>query len=203
VKKTSSLFAIAVAGMVIGVLFLAGCQKTQQPEGLADEIKNGKGLTVEIKNGTGFPEELAGTWWCETNNWEVILEKNGTVSWVFNPLGGVWMEPGKTLEVPMRTDRVSFYAAGPWKAVYNHKSSVFSIEIVIPFFEIGMGKDTLTGDSKDVFTGPIDPEKRIWEAKWFSTATYIVNTPQLKDHELEKENPNRGTVIFKKVDVKY
>jgi hypothetical protein len=179
---------------MLGVL--CGCQKTQKIQSIED------GLDIEVLGGTTFPIELAGTWRCQENKWEIIIEENGTVSWVLNPLGGAWMEPGKKLEVPMKMNRISTYDVGEWKAVYDHKTSFFTIEIIIPYFEIGMGMNTLHGDSVDIFSGRMDAEKEVWEAEWFSTATYIVSTKELGEHELDmSDDPNKGVVIFKRFDV--
>jgi hypothetical protein len=177
------------------MLCLAGCQKTQK--------QKAEKLSVEIKNGTTFPQELAGTWICVENKWEIIIEKDGALTWALYPMGSVWIEPDKTLEVPMKMDRTSIYASGPWKAVYDQKSSILSVEIAVPFFEIAMGDDTVNGYSTDTFIGPVDIQKGVWEAKWVSNASYIVNTKELKDHHLADEDPDKGMAIFKRFDIKY
>lgn len=175
------------------IILLASCQKPQQSNR----------LPIEIKNGTGFPKELAGTWRC-AQTWEIMIEEDGTVSWVLYPMGGVWMEPAKkVIEVPMRLDKTSTYVLGDWKASYDHKTSIFSIDIIVPYFEIVMGDDSLTGNSTDLFYGPMDPNGT-WNAEWISTATYIVNTKEYPDHPLDtNDDPNKGTIIFKRFDVKY
>jgi len=186
---------LSVLVVVSIMTFVTGCQQSQRS----------KGPLIEIKNGTDFPKELAGTWICEENKWEIILEEDGTVSWILYPMGYVWMEPWKTTEVPMKMDRISIYAAAEVKAVYDLETTVFSIDIVVPFFEVAMGNDTLTGNSTDIFTGPMDIEEGLWEAEWLSMPTYIVNTPKLKDHQLEgaDDDPIKGEVVFKRYDVEY
>ena len=179
----------------IAVTLFTGCQNDHQSEG----------TLVKITNGTEFPKELSGTWRCEENKWEIILEEDGTVSWIRYPMGFVWMEPWKTTEVSMKLDRTSVYAASEVKAVYDLETQVFSIDIVVPFFEVAMGNDTLTGNSTDIFTGPMDTKEGLWEVEWFSMPTYIVNTSGLKDHQLEdvNDNPNKGKVVFKRYHIEY
>ena len=63
--------------------------------------------------------------------------------------------------------------------------------------------DTLTGDSTDIFAGPVDLEKGVWEPEWFSVSSYIVNTEKLKDHHLDRAPPERGKVTFTRHDIKY
>lgn len=178
---------------------LTGCDSVQKSAAAKQQV-----LPIEIRNGSVFPVELAGTWICADNYWRFVIEPDGTLSWILYPMGSAWLEPNKKMEVPMKMDRFSTYAPGPWKAVYDYDGDVLSIDIIIPFFEIAMGHDTLTGDSVDIFSGPVDLDKGVWKAEWFNQPTYIVNTAELKDHQLDTSgDPNKGTVIFRRFDIKY
>lgn len=181
-------------------LALTGCQITQQ-----SASEENKKVKIEISNGYSvFPQELAGTWICADNYWRFVIEPDGTLSWVFYPMGSAWLEPNKKVELPMKMERVSTYAPGPWKAVYDADESVLSIDITVPFFEIAMGQDTLTGDSIDIFTGPVDLNRGVWKAEWINKPTYIVNTSELEDYQLDTSgDPDKGIVVFKRFDIKY
>jgi hypothetical protein len=193
-KKTFYLSLPAIALAAAGafcLLFIAGCQET---------VKKGKPVEVIIDDGNGvFPRELVGRWIGDTQGWEIVFEPNGTISSVVIPLGGVTVYPGKTTIVPMIRGGRGVYKAGQWTVQYSYASRELAVDIVIDYYNIRTGNESIKGSLNEYLTGKV--ELGGWTADWITNPIYIVNTPVYRNHLLPMDvnESDLGTVIFLKV----
>jgi len=160
-----------------------------------------KGLKITIEGGGKFPEHLAGTWKGDQQGWEVVIEKDGTISSAVIPFGQVRVKPSQKITVPMKMNKTSVYESGQWAADYDPATGELAVTIVIDSFHVEVGPNgIIDGRITESLFGMVDEKENTWRAEWYTTPVYIVNTDELKDHPLET-NPDgefRGEVVFTK-----
>jgi hypothetical protein len=181
------IFHFSVSCLII--LFLAGC--------------NSKRNAVEvIVDGNGqFPESLAGLWRSDNNAWEIELEPDGKIAWAIISLGSVKIEPGMITAVPMRLGGKGIFKAGRWAVWYLQKQREITIEISIDYFRTELGQDVIHGKTRDIFSGPVSQDGKLWWAERYSYPQYIVDTSTYHEYKLPvdpNENP-KESLLFRKI----
>jgi len=182
--------ALATAGAFC-LLFITGCQ---------EPVK--KTAKVNINDGNEFPAFLAGTWNCDTDDWELVIDPNGRITKARVSIGRVEMVPDKITRVPMKESGEGVFEPGEWIVKYDPNTSEMLVQIGIKHFKARKGDDIIEGSSKDTFIGPVDPNGMLWEADWISIPEYFVSTDKYKNYSLPIDENEffRGKVMFKKVN---
>jgi len=195
-----------VCGAVILLVF-ADCLDTVNNRPVKVNSGNGfeasGGVKVVIEGDGVFPEELAGRWKAKgPSGWEIVFEKDGSISSAVVDIGGAEMFPGQVTTFETVGGGKGIYRPGGWLVEYNAQSRKLAVTIEIENFYQDLGENSVTGSSADIFTGPVDKEKLQWEAEWYSFPTYVINVDN-EQHELPvdaNDNPH-GILTFKKVEL--
>ncbi len=182
------LFAILFAGMFV----LSGC----------GEADKSSAVEVTIDGGVRFPAELAGRWKAGGKyGWDIVFEKDGSISSVIHTLGRFKLEPGKETIVPMKEEGQSVLDPGEWKVAYNPAGRVLEVEIVLDYFYCEMGEGHIEGDRRDIFAGPVSKDGKKWEVDWtfFMECTAMIGE-EPTDLSTDPEYGEKRKLIFKKED---
>jgi hypothetical protein len=147
-----------------------------------------------------FPPGIAGTWQGEDGIWKIVLSKDGKLeSAVVAPIaGGTEIRPNETTTFEMKDGKMSHVIPGDCIVNYNPATRELSVSIEIKEIYISMGDDALTGNTLDIFKGPVSWDGKTWKAEWTNVFDYGPRFPQ-------DENDVIGgikTVVFRKIKEK-
>ena len=185
---------IFMFGMVL-FLSINGCQTDNAQSGL-------DGRNSAIEGGVDFPVFLAGTWKSDKNGWEIVLEKDGSISSVVHTIARVRLKPDEVTKVPMKEEGEGIFMPGEWAAYYQSKDRRLTVDITLDSFKNRKGTDIVEGSSMDTFVGSVSEDGKQWQAEWFSYPEYFVTTGEYDQYQLPEdpnENP-KGVLIFSKVE---
>jgi hypothetical protein len=161
---------LVLAGFTVILSGLCGCQKP---------LSNTSGVDVIIEGGGGFPTLLAGHWKDAKKGWEFVFEPDGTISSAVIDSGFMVVKPSEgSATKPMKMDGKAVYELGQWTVQYAPNERKLSVEVVVDFFHVDIGRDALEGYSIDWFVGPVSEDWTQWEAEWKSAPMYIALTPE-------------------------
>jgi hypothetical protein len=152
-----------------------------------------------IKN--NLPKELAGRWGADRNSWEITIEPNGVISSVVHTIGGQKVVAGRVNTYELIRQGEGIVKPGPWSAVYDPNTRILTVEIALEYFKWQVGEQVVEGSSYDIFTGPVSPTWKVWQAEWKAYPEYIVSTDKVQKKRLPVENDevDEGILIFAKV----
>jgi hypothetical protein len=173
----------------LSVLFLGNCH---------GDINS---VEVIIDNGGEFPSFLVGTWKANNGGWEIVFEKDGTISSAVISLGLVRMIPGQTTTIPMKLGGKGVFQPGIWTVQYLQEQRELIVEIVIDNFHTELGDDTVQGRTRDFFIGPVSQDGTLWWVERYTFPEYIVDTEIYHNYKLPfdpNENPWES-LIFEKI----
>jgi hypothetical protein len=128
-----------------------------------------------------FPSYLAGTWQAEDGVWKIVLEPNGTVGSVLVPMGEAEVRPNQTTEFEMKDGSISHITAGECIAEYNPSTRELFISVEQKEVYILIPDYIVTGNSIDIFRGPVSRDGKTWNAEW----TNVFNFPLFPQDENE------------------
>ena len=171
------------------VLFIFGCNSQRNT---VDVIIDGNGL---------FPESIAGIWRSDNDAWEFDIEPDGKIAWAIISLGSVKVSPGKTVTVPMRLGGKGIFKPGQWTVWYLQKQQELTVEISIDYFHTELGKDVIHGKTRDIFSGNVSQDGKLWWTERYSYPEYIVDTQRYHEYKLPvdpDENP-KESLLFRKI----
>jgi hypothetical protein len=143
-----------------------------------------------------FPPSVAGTWQAEDGLLKIVLSKDGKVeSAVVSLAGGTDVRPNETTTFEMKDGKMGRVTAGDCLVEYNPPTRELFVSIEIKEIYIPLGDDALTGNSVDLFKGPVSWDGKTWNAKWTAVFDYGPRFPQ------DENDVNNGiqTVVFRKV----
>ena len=182
------LLVLLICGL--SIFQLSGCQ---------GPACNKSGVDVIIEGGGEFPEFLVGRWKDEKTGWEFVFEPDGTISSAVIDSGFMAVVPSEGIATkPMKMDGKAVYELGQWMVQYSPKQRKLSVEVVVDFFHVDIGRDALEGYSFDWFVGPVSEDWTQWEAEWMSAPMYIALTPEPTELPVDP-NDTIQTLLFEKV----
>ena len=156
---------IVLSAVVIILLSgLTGCQQNAQSPDVPSK--------VNVAGGGEFPKSLAGTWLCEEQGLEIVLEPNGTIASAIMPFGKLKMRSGETIKInrPEVKDK-GVFQAGPWSVNYEPASGELTVELSLKSYRAQIAGIVLEGETRDIFTGKVSQDTGVWQAEWFSFHT--------------------------------
>ena len=178
---------LVLAGCVVVLAGLVGCQNANS------------GVDVIIEGGGKFPEFLVGRWKDEQKGWEFVFEPDGTISSAVIDSGFMAVVPSEGIATkPMKMDGKAVYELGRWTVQYSPNQRKLSVEVVVDFFHVDIGRDALEGYSLDWFVGPVSEDGTQWEAEWMSAPMFIALTPEPTELPVDP-NDTIQTLLFEKV----
>ena len=181
---------LVLAGIAVVFTGLVGCQ---------GPLSKKSGVDVIIEGGGKFPKLLAGRWKDAKKGWEFVFEPDGTISSAVIDSGFMAVKPSEgTATKPMKMEGKAVYELGQWTVRYSPKERKLSVEVVVDFFHVDLGRDALEGYSTDSFVGPVSQDWTQWEAEWMSAPTLIALTPE-PDVLPVDPNDTIQTLLFEKV----
>ena len=122
-----SLFA---GGFLSLLLILTGCgnhKENQKPLQESYPVPR-----IMVVGGGEFPEYMVGDWQCHTEPWVIHFDKNGSLSWLVHPVGGVMQtaEGGSFEEATRGDQKATFFAAlGPISGQYDPATHILKLSI--------------------------------------------------------------------------
>lgn len=111
-----------------------------------------------------LPKSVAGIWQAEGHPWQIVLEPDGTISSAVIAMGQNRIRPNETIRIEMFDDQISTYEAGDFEVDYNPITRKLAVTIALEHIDVKIGKDTLEGNSEDVFIGTVSKNGMTWEA---------------------------------------
>jgi len=169
-----------------GIFVISGCGEAN------------KGPAVD---GTSrFPAELAGRWKAEDKSgWEIVFEKDGSISSVVHTFGRFTLQPGKETISPMIGGGQSILQPGKWKVAYNHTTRMLEAEIVLEHFYTEMDEAVIEGSRKDIMAGQVSDDGKTWAVVCtsFMECTTIVKEV-VKNLFSDPEHGDKTEFVFKK-----
>ena len=189
----------------MGILFVfsaVGCSGNVNNKSTKSNrtIVTAAGIQVTIDEGGQFPDFFAGKW-AGPDSWGFDFEPNGILSSIKHTLGGVEMKPYYIARIPVRGNKEAVFKPGGWFVNYTPSTRLLTVQITIEDFNFPMGEDSLTGNSVDIFTGPVSKDGTIWQVTWTSFPDYVGHTRELPNYRLPVMDPNGDVreVVFEKV----
>jgi hypothetical protein len=158
----------------------------------SNKAAEGPALRSEAKK--GFDAYLAGTWQAEGGVWKIVLTPDGEVNSVLVPMGETEVRPNQTTEYEMQDGSFSHITAGECLAEYNPADRVLFVSIELKDIYISFPGDSLTGNSLDIFRGPVSRDGKTWNAEWTNIFDYGPRFPQ-DENDINNPQP----LVFKKV----
>ena len=141
-----------------------------------------------------FPPSVAGTWQAEGSVWKIVLSKDGKVESALMPLGEVEVRPNQTTTFEMRDGSMSHMTAGDCLAEYKPAKRELMVSIEVKDFYISFPGDALTGNTLDIFRGPVSRDGKTWNAEQITVFDYGPRFPQA-----ENEPNFPKPIVFRKV----
>ncbi len=177
---------------------LCGCQPGSE-QGDQAEVEP---VDVVVEGGGEFPENLAGKWIADEQGWEIVFERDGSISSAVISLGRIELQPGQVTKVPMMMDGEGVFEAGKWLVHYVPETRELTVWIVLNDFRVVMGESILEGSSTDLFVGRVSEDGNAWPVEWTSYPNYIGHTPELENFDFSGEDRETGvtrSLLFEKV----
>lgn len=185
----NSKLIIAVLCLLAGVL---GCQQPNQS------------MIVIIEGDGGFPSELVGVWKTQDEKWEIDFLPDGSIREVRISLGGVRLQPGKTLKFDISDwQGKAEYVPGEWKVFYVEEQRELTVYLEIKHLYNDVGNHAIEGNNIDILSGRLSADMREWvadlqtmgkiEALMFEGWT-LVERRELHDFD---EPEFRGRLVFR------
>ncbi len=125
-----------------------------------------------------FPPGIAGTWQAEGEVWKIVLTPDGEVNSAVVPMATAEVSPNKTTEFEMKDGKMSHITAGECIAEYNPSTRQLFVSIELKEIYIALPADALTGNSFDIFKGPVSRDGKTWNAEWTNVFDYGPRFPQ-------------------------
>jgi len=161
--------SLVLAGCVVILSMLFGCQKTNTGTGLNTDRR----VDVTVKGGGSFPKSLVGRWKDQEKGWEFVFRPDGTISSAVIDSGMIRVKPGTPLATKvLKNGGKAVYKLGKWTVQYTPEKRELSVQVVVEHFQIGRGPESLEGKSTDWFIGPVSADSKTWKADWFTFPKY-------------------------------
>ena len=186
-KRSLTLFVCCILA-----LLLNSCRSSARNERNVEVIIDGDGQ---------FPQFLVGRWRADKGGWEIVFERDGTISSAVVSLGRVRMEPGRVTTVPMRLGGEGIFEPGQWTVQYLKEQRQLVVEIAIKHFRTELGESVLKGQTRDFFIGKVSTDGHLWLVDRYSFPEYFVDTEKYHNYKLpfDPNNNPRESLIFEKV----
>ena len=179
---------------ICGLLILpvmGGCTSFVQSE------RNKAGVTVE--EGGKFPEFLAGRWKSNKDGWQIVFEKDGTISSIVHTLGRVRIKAGQATTVPMKKGGKGVFEPGKWTVNYVPSSRELTVSIALKKAYIEVGDNILKCKSTDVFTGKVSEDGKTWDVAWMSFPDYTARSSKQPEARIAPTYGLSHSLAFEKV----
>jgi hypothetical protein len=179
--------------LFIGIL-LSACQgPNQQP--IQQTINN---TEILLPEGGAFPAELSGVWIADREDWQILLQPDGSIASCLHTVGRVPVKPGQTTQVPLALEGMGLVEAGVWSVQYTRSTRELAVEIVLNKFTFVKGSEVIEGKSRDLFVGRVSDDGKTWTAEWTSQPEYVVTTDDKGQIPLpvEEEQKSMGPITF-------
>jgi len=142
-----------------------------------------------------FPPNVAGTWQAEGEVWKIVLTPDGEVNSAVVPLGEAEVRPNQTTKFEMKDGKFSHITAGECLAEYKPVERELFVSIEQKDIYIAFpGDDALTGNTLDIFKGPVSRDGKTWNAEWTAVFDYGPRFPQ-DENDIVPE-----PLVFRKVE---
>jgi hypothetical protein len=125
-----------------------------------------------------FPPGVAGTWQANGSVWKIVLSKDGKVKSALVSMGEAEVRPNRTTKFEMRDGKFSHITAGDCIAEYKPVERELFVSIELKEIYISLPGDALTGNSLDIFKGPVSEDGKTWNAEWTAVFDYGPRFPQ-------------------------
>jgi hypothetical protein len=112
-------------------------------------------------------------------------------------MGEAEVRPNQTTEFEMKDGNISHITAGDCIAEYNPSTRELFVSIELKDIYISLIDDSLTGNSLDIFRGPVSKNGKTWNTEWTNIFDYGPRFPQ-DENDINNPQP----VVFKKVTEK-
>jgi hypothetical protein len=140
-----------------------------------------------------FPPDIAGTWQADGSAWKIVLSKDGKVKSALVSLGEAEVRPNKTTKFEMRTGEISHITAGDCIAEYKPVKRELFVSIELKDIYIAFPAEALTGNTLDIFKGPVSEDGKTWNAEQITVFNYGPRFPQDENDIIPEP------IIFRKV----
>ena len=141
-----------------------------------------------------FPPSVAGTWQAEGEVWKIVLTPDGEVNSAVVPMATTEVRPNQTTKFEMKDGKLSHITAGECLAEYNPSTRQLFVSIELEDIHIAFPEDTLTGNSLDIFKGPVSRDGKTWNAERTNVFDYGPRFPQ-DENDIVPE-----PLVFRKVE---
>jgi hypothetical protein len=125
-----------------------------------------------------FPPNVAGTWQADGSIWKIVLSKDGKVKSALVPMGEAEVRPNETTKFEMKDGKFSHITAGECIAEYKPVERELFVSIELKDIYISLPGDSLTGNSLDIFRGPVSEDGKTWNAEQTTVFDYGPRFPQ-------------------------
>ncbi len=178
---TNKVQKVMIIAVVLSVVFLTGCQKTQQK----------------------FPESMVGVWqskvgWRDTDIYAIQFEPDGKISKIIhNVAGPLDISKGGSSGEGSEPDTYYMFVLGPSQAEYDAQKKEITVEIRIDNFEMKVPQGTLRGKIVDKFNGPVTKDGRTWKVQWRCYGWL----EDAEEPDIKEIDNNPQELIFKRLDL--
>ncbi len=182
-KRLLVLFCLCV----VCLSYICGCRNNRSP---AKPAQKPPDIAV-------FPPELAGTWECNEQGLEIVLEPNGVVASAIIPFGELNMRPGEKIEI--KRPEVGYrgvFQAGPYTVDYDLATRELTVDLSLEHYRAEMPGAIFEGNTRDIFIGKVSRDGTTWEAEWFSF--HIMKDPNSPEIKADPNNSPMPPVFFRK-----
>jgi hypothetical protein len=185
---------VMIMGTIILPLLLSACQEPNQPP-VRQTINN---TDILLTEGGAFPAELAGVWIADREDWQILLQPDGSIASCLHTVGRVPAKPGQTTQVPLSQEGMGLVEAGKWSTQYTRSTRELAVEIVINRFTFAKAADVIEGKSRDLFVGRVSNDGKTWTAEWTTQPEYTVTTDTDNQVKLpmDEEGQIMGPITF-------
>jgi len=189
--------SLVLAGCVVILSMLFGCQKTNTGTGLNTDRR----VEVTVEGGGSFPKSLVGRWKDDKYDWEFVFRPDGTISSAVIDAGKIRVNPArKTATTSLEGWGDAVYKLGQWTIQYSPEKRELAVRVVVEHYYIKMDKEGrgLEGHSTDWLIGPVSADSKTWEADWYTWRKTILLTPEPTEFPFDPNDNPIETLIFKK-----
>ena len=141
-----------------------------------------------------FPPSVAGTWQADGEVWKIVLTPDGEVNSAVVLMATTEVRPNQTTKFEMKDGKLSHITAGECLAEYNPSTRQLFVSIELEDIHIAFPEDTLTGNSLDIFKGPVSRDGKTWNAERTNVFDYGPRFPQ-DENDIVPE-----PLVFRKVE---